>query len=107
MSGQIAQDTEKHRTRGVRAETPRAHAIKAALLEDAATDDELAAAFDVTPRTVRRWDLPYIQIGATRYYLLRAAREKFLRHQHGGDPPPPRTRGRPRAIHPEKPTAAT
>jgi hypothetical protein len=74
--------------------TPRTQTIKAALLEDTATDDELAAAFGVTRRTIRRWRLPYVQIGMTRHYLLRAARDKIMRKQCSGDPPP-RGRGRP------------
>jgi hypothetical protein len=95
MSGLIAQNTGTHRTRRAPAATPRAHAIKAALLEDAATAEELASAFGVTTRTVRRWNLPYVTIGLVRYYVLRAARTRIMARQHSGEPPPPRPRGRP------------
>jgi hypothetical protein len=75
-------------------------AIRDALLSGTATFKEIAEALGVTERTVYRLNLPFVRVAGKRRAVLAQAREKLMRHVHGGEPPP-RRRGRPRRASPE------
>ena len=70
-------------------------AIRGELLAGLATDDEIAAALNVSVRTVYRLALPFTKVGARRYYDVAKCREALLSRQTGTRSAP-RGKGRPR-----------
>jgi hypothetical protein len=71
--------------------------LRGELLAGTASYEEIAAALDVTVRTVYRMNLPSIFVAGKRRAVIAEAREYLMRRRRRPlELPPPRGRGRPR-----------
>jgi hypothetical protein len=59
--------------------SPRIEAIRDALLDGIASEEEMAAALDVPVTIIRKWSLPFFVIGGRfRYHSIAAGRKRLL-----------------------------
>ena len=69
--------------------------VRQRLLEGMTTDEGLAEALGCSVRTVYRLDLPYVKVGARRFYNVDACRVELISRQ-SGTRKAARSKGRPR-----------